>query len=111
MCASIAAARIGSPRFESDGSTTLEFKFDANDPVFAGHFIGRPGKCPANTGSFASNLNSSVVEPSDSNRGLPIRAAAMDAHIVTVCLPAFHRTFAPVERRVSHPPFLNPIYT
>ena len=42
MCASIAAARIGSPRFESDGSTTLEFKFDANDPVFAGHFPGRP---------------------------------------------------------------------
>ena len=42
MRASIAAARVGDPRFEPDGSTTLEFKFDANDPVFAGHFPGRP---------------------------------------------------------------------
>ena len=39
---SIAAARLGEPRLNADGSTTLEFKFRADDPVFAGHFPGRP---------------------------------------------------------------------
>ena len=39
---SIFAARLGEPRPNADGSTTLEFKFGADDPVFAGHFPGRP---------------------------------------------------------------------
>lgn len=38
----IAAARLGEPRSNDDGTTTHEFKFGANDPVFAGHFPGRP---------------------------------------------------------------------
>ena len=40
--ATIAAARIGEPQTNGDGSTTLEFRFNADDPVFAGHFPGRP---------------------------------------------------------------------
>ena len=39
---SIFAARLGELRSNADGSTTLEFKFGAADPVFAGHFPGRP---------------------------------------------------------------------
>ena len=39
---SIANARFGEPRQNADGSTTFEFKFAANDPVFAGHFPGHP---------------------------------------------------------------------
>ena len=39
---SIFAARLGELRSNADGSTTLEFKFGADDPVFAGHFPGRP---------------------------------------------------------------------
>jgi len=39
---SIANARFGEPQHNSDGSTTFEFKFAANDPVFAGHFPGYP---------------------------------------------------------------------
>ena len=39
---SIANARFGAPRQNADGSTTFEFKFAANDPVFAGHFPGHP---------------------------------------------------------------------
>ena len=39
---SISAARLGEPRPNADGSMTLEFKFGADDPVFAGHFPGRP---------------------------------------------------------------------
>ena len=42
MRESIAAARIGEPRPDGDGRTVLEFKFAASDPVFAGHFPGRP---------------------------------------------------------------------
>ena len=38
----IADARLGEPQSNADGITTLEFKFSANDPVFAGHFPGRP---------------------------------------------------------------------
>ena len=39
---SIAAARCSEPRSNADGTTTLEFKFRANDPTFAGHFPERP---------------------------------------------------------------------
>ena len=39
---SISAARLGEPRPNADGSATLEFKFGADDPVFTGHFPGRP---------------------------------------------------------------------
>ena len=42
MRKSIAAARMGDPQPNPDGSTTLEFKFGADDPAFAGHFPGRP---------------------------------------------------------------------
>ena len=42
MRGSIAAARLGEPLSNADGTTTLEFKFGADDPVFAGHFPGRP---------------------------------------------------------------------
>jgi 3-hydroxyacyl-[acyl-carrier-protein] dehydratase len=42
MCQSIAAARIGEPQTNADDSTTLEFRFGADDPVFGGHFPGRP---------------------------------------------------------------------
>ena len=38
----IAAARLGEPQPNADGTTTLEFKFSVGDPVFAGHFPGRP---------------------------------------------------------------------
>ena len=39
---SIAAARLGEPRLNADGTTTFQFKFAASDPVFAGHFPGHP---------------------------------------------------------------------
>src|ERR1041385_2609266 len=39
---SISAARIGAPHQSADGATVFEFKFDAEDPTFAGHFPGRP---------------------------------------------------------------------
>ena len=42
MRESIAAACCGEPRPNADGATTLEFKFSADDPTFAGHFPHRP---------------------------------------------------------------------
>lgn len=39
---SITGARCGEPRPNADGTTTLEFKFRAADPTFAGHFPHRP---------------------------------------------------------------------
>jgi 3-hydroxymyristoyl/3-hydroxydecanoyl-(acyl carrier protein) dehydratase len=39
---SINAARRGDPRQSADGATVFEFKFDADDATFAGHFPGRP---------------------------------------------------------------------
>ena len=39
---SIANARLGEGRPNADGTTIFEFKFAANDPVFAGHFPGYP---------------------------------------------------------------------
>jgi len=39
---SIAAARISGPCREADGSTVFEFRFGADDPVFAGHFPAHP---------------------------------------------------------------------
>ena len=42
MRESIAAARCGAARSNVDGTTTLEFKFRADDPTFAGHFPHRP---------------------------------------------------------------------
>jgi 3-hydroxyacyl-[acyl-carrier-protein] dehydratase len=42
MQSSIAAARIGSLSRDADGINVFEFRFDADDPVFAGHFPNRP---------------------------------------------------------------------
>ncbi len=39
---SIAAARQNGPQPEADGTHLFEFRFGADDPVFAGHFPGRP---------------------------------------------------------------------
>jgi 3-hydroxymyristoyl/3-hydroxydecanoyl-(acyl carrier protein) dehydratase len=39
---SIAAARIGEPRQNADGTSVFEFRFGANDQTFAGHFPNRP---------------------------------------------------------------------
>jgi len=39
---SIVAARIGTPKSGPEGAMTFEFKFNATEPVFAGHFPGRP---------------------------------------------------------------------
>jgi 3-hydroxymyristoyl/3-hydroxydecanoyl-(acyl carrier protein) dehydratase len=39
---SIDAARISGPQSESDGAALFEFRFPADDPVFAGHFPGHP---------------------------------------------------------------------
>jgi len=38
----IATARIGGPVANEDGSTTFEFRFPPNTPMFAGHFPGHP---------------------------------------------------------------------
>jgi 3-hydroxymyristoyl/3-hydroxydecanoyl-(acyl carrier protein) dehydratase len=42
MRASITAARISSPSLEPDGGASVEFRFNATDPVFAGHFPKQP---------------------------------------------------------------------
>jgi len=42
MQTSIAAARIGGPSEQADGTASIEFKFEATDPVFAGHFPNQP---------------------------------------------------------------------
>lgn len=39
---SIATAQLGAGQAKADGTTTFEFKFRAEDPVFVGHFPGRP---------------------------------------------------------------------
>jgi 3-hydroxyacyl-[acyl-carrier-protein] dehydratase len=39
---SIVAARIGGSQQNADGATIFEFRFGADDPVFAGHFPNRP---------------------------------------------------------------------
>jgi 3-hydroxyacyl-[acyl-carrier-protein] dehydratase len=39
---SVAAARIGEPKQSADGANVFEFRFNADDPTFAGHFPGRP---------------------------------------------------------------------
>ena len=38
----IIAARTAAPLANADGTTTVEFCFRADEPVFAGHFPGRP---------------------------------------------------------------------
>ncbi|HTA95088.1 MAG TPA: hypothetical protein VK769_03090 [Verrucomicrobiae bacterium] len=38
----IAAARIGNPQQNADGTNVFEFCFGADDPTFAGHFPNRP---------------------------------------------------------------------
>jgi 3-hydroxyacyl-[acyl-carrier-protein] dehydratase len=42
MRASITAARISGPSPEPDGTASIEFRFDATDPVFVGHFPKQP---------------------------------------------------------------------
>jgi 3-hydroxymyristoyl/3-hydroxydecanoyl-(acyl carrier protein) dehydratase len=42
MQSSIAAARIGELQKNADGANVFEFRFGADDPVFAGHFPNRP---------------------------------------------------------------------
>jgi 3-hydroxyacyl-[acyl-carrier-protein] dehydratase len=39
---SIAAAHIGGPQSNADGASVLEFRFGADDPLFAGHFPTYP---------------------------------------------------------------------
>jgi 3-hydroxyacyl-[acyl-carrier-protein] dehydratase len=39
---SIFAARKSGPLPETDGARSFEFNFSADDPMFAGHFPGRP---------------------------------------------------------------------
>ena len=39
---SIAAARVDGPLPQPDGANVFEFRFGADDPVFAGHFPNRP---------------------------------------------------------------------
>ncbi|MDR3458454.1 MAG: hypothetical protein P4N60_13465 [Verrucomicrobiae bacterium] len=39
---SITAARNAGPTVQPDGAHAFEFKFSADDPVFAGHFPHRP---------------------------------------------------------------------
>ncbi|HEX3987907.1 MAG TPA: hypothetical protein VHZ30_00665 [Verrucomicrobiae bacterium] len=39
---SIAAARISGPCRKADGTMVFEFRFGADDPVFAGHFPAHP---------------------------------------------------------------------
>ena len=42
MRASITAARISGPSPEPDGAASVVFRFNATDPVFAGHFPKQP---------------------------------------------------------------------
>jgi 3-hydroxymyristoyl/3-hydroxydecanoyl-(acyl carrier protein) dehydratase len=42
MRASIAAARVNGPSTQADGTASIEFKFAATDPLFAGHFPKQP---------------------------------------------------------------------
>lgn len=42
MRASIAAARVGDFSRADDGTVSIDFKFAATDPVFAGHFPKQP---------------------------------------------------------------------
>jgi len=42
MQSSIAAARTGSQQTSVGGANVFEFRFRADDPVFAGHFPNRP---------------------------------------------------------------------
>ena len=42
MRSTIIAARVGGPTPQPDGSNAFEFRFAAGEPVFAGHFPGRP---------------------------------------------------------------------
>ena len=42
MQSSIAAARLGEPKKNADGASIFEFRFHADNPVFAGHFPNRP---------------------------------------------------------------------
>jgi len=42
MQRTISTAQIGGPRLGPNGVNELEFRFSPNDPVFAGHFPGRP---------------------------------------------------------------------
>lgn len=42
MRASIAAARVNGPSRDSDGAATVEFRFAATNPLFAGHFPSQP---------------------------------------------------------------------
>jgi 3-hydroxymyristoyl/3-hydroxydecanoyl-(acyl carrier protein) dehydratase len=39
---SISAARSGEPQKNAQGADVFEFRFSADDPVFAGHFPNRP---------------------------------------------------------------------
>jgi 3-hydroxyacyl-[acyl-carrier-protein] dehydratase len=39
---SITAARVGQAKSNPDGTTSFQFQFRSDDPVFAGHFPGRP---------------------------------------------------------------------
>jgi 3-hydroxyacyl-[acyl-carrier-protein] dehydratase len=42
MLASISAARINGPSLQPDGTASIDFRFAATDPVFAGHFPKQP---------------------------------------------------------------------
>jgi 3-hydroxymyristoyl/3-hydroxydecanoyl-(acyl carrier protein) dehydratase len=42
MQSSIAAGRIGEQQQNAEGSIVFEFRFSADEPVFAGHFPNRP---------------------------------------------------------------------
>lgn len=42
MQSSIQTAQISGPHPEADGRSVCEFRFAADDPVFAGHFPGNP---------------------------------------------------------------------
>jgi 3-hydroxymyristoyl/3-hydroxydecanoyl-(acyl carrier protein) dehydratase len=42
MQSSIAAAQIGEPQKNAEGASVFEFRFRADDPVFAGHFQNLP---------------------------------------------------------------------